>query len=65
MRLLIEGGKFYGDPEAYRALMDYMTTRGVDLSLNACELLPAEPEVVDAVVVDCTGDEVEVLEPLN
>ena len=59
--LLIQDGKFYGTGEAYEALMVFMADHG-GLVLNGCELLPYEEPVEDAIIVDATDAETEIVE---
>lgn len=61
-RLTIQGATMFASPDAYRLFMEFMLAGGVEVTLNACEVLP-EPDVpVDAVIVDATGDVVEVID---
>jgi hypothetical protein len=42
--------------------MDFMLAGGVEVTLNACEILPEPDEPVVAEIVDATGDVVELLD---
>lgn len=61
-RLTVQGGKMFASPGAYARLMEFMLAGDVEMTLNGCELLPEPDEPVDAVVVDATGDVVELLD---
>jgi hypothetical protein len=62
IRLTIQGGTMYASPEAYKTFMDFMLADGVEVTLNACEVLPEPDEPVVAEIVDATGDVVELLD---
>jgi hypothetical protein len=52
----------FASPEAYTVFMDFMLAGGVEVTLNACEILPEPDEPVVAEIVDATGDVVELLD---